>query len=122
MVQYRNTAYAAILHMLSSLRMLYQEPTLFSSRLASGQELVKSEMTDMEKIAANMENSDDLTLDDIREVLRLMQQEGFFDLLEKSVTPPLQEGMQMLDLSHPYSATLCIFLVHVTCKTGMAST
>ena len=108
--------------MLSSLRMLYQEPTLFSSRLASGQELVKTEMTDMEKIAANMENSDDLTLDDIREVLRLMQQEGFFDLLEKSITPPLQEGMQMLDLSHPYSATLCIFLVHVTCKTGMAST
>lgn len=60
--------------------------------LASGQELSKAEMTDMDRINANMENSDDLTLDDIREVLRLMQQEGFFELLEKSSTPPVQEG------------------------------
>ncbi|CAF9926508.1 MAG: hypothetical protein HETSPECPRED_006352 [Heterodermia speciosa] len=60
--------------------------------LAAGRELTKHELTDMEKINANMENSDDLTLDDIREVLRLMQQEGFFELLKKSSTPPLQEG------------------------------
>ena len=67
-------------------------------------------MTDMEKIAANMENSDDLTLDDIREVLRLMQQEGFFDLLEKSSTPPLQEGM--LGLANTHKATPCIRHMH----------
>lgn len=61
-------------------------------RLASGLEVVEHQMTGVEKINANLESSNDLTLDDIREVLRLMQQEGFFSLLEKSSIPPLQEG------------------------------
>ena len=49
----------------------------------------KHELTGMEKIEANMEHTEDLTLDDIREVLRLMQQEGMFDKKERCSTPPL---------------------------------
>lgn len=50
------------------------------------------ELTGMEKIEANMQHTEDLTLDDIREVLRLMQQEGMFDKQEPYSTPP-SEGM-----------------------------
>ena len=53
----------------------------------------KQEPTGMELIEANMMNTEDLTLDDIREVLRLMQQEGMFEKEEqKSSTPPEAEG------------------------------
>ena len=46
------------------------------------------ELTGMEQIEANMQHTEDLTLDDIREVLRLMQQEGMFDKQEPCSSPP----------------------------------
>lgn len=81
--------------------------------------------TGMELIEANMEHKDDLTLDDIREVLRLMQQEGMFDKKEKSSTPPLDEGKQWckqgtLQGLKPHSILMHFFIeisaYHSSCK------
>lgn len=58
-------------------------------RYLANSDAYKHELTGMEKIEANMEHTEDLTLDDIREVLRLMQQEGMFDKKEQCSTPPL---------------------------------
>ena len=60
--------------------------------LAANSDAYKHELTGMEQIEENMKHTEDLTLDDIREVLRLMQQEGMFDKKQHSSTPPLDDG------------------------------
>ena len=49
-------------------------------RFVANTDTAKQTLSGMARIEANMEHTEDLTLDDIREVLRLMQQEGMFDL------------------------------------------
>ena len=61
-------------------------------RLIANSDSYKHELTGMEQIEANMQHTEDLTLDDIREVLRLMQQEGMFDKKQQSSTPPVDDG------------------------------
>lgn len=68
-----------------------------SLKLIANSDAAKQKLTGMELIEAEMEHTEDLTLDDIREVLRLMQQEGMFD--RKSVTPPSDEGEHLLHMS-----------------------
>lgn len=63
-------------------------------RFLANSDASKQKLSGMELIEAEMEHTDDLTLDDIREVLRLMQQEGMFDKKKKGSTPPSDEGMQ----------------------------
>ena len=66
-------------------------------RYIANSDAYKHEMSGMEKIEANMEHTEDLTLDDIREVLRLMKQEGMFDKKEQCSTPPWGEyGMKQV--------------------------
>lgn len=65
-------------------------------RIIANSDAVKKKLTGMELIEAEMEHTEDLTLDDIREVLRLMQQEGMFD--KKNATPPSDEGEHTLHM------------------------
>ena len=66
---------------------------LASLRFLANSEAGKQKPSGMDLIEANMEHTEDLTLDDIREVLRLMQHEGMFDKKKrKSTTPPSDNG------------------------------
>lgn len=69
------------------------------------------ELTGMEQIEANMQHTEDLTLDDIREVLRLMQQEGMFDKQEPCSTPPWGGMVPGCQVSNgPACACTCLCL------------
>ncbi len=62
-------------------------------RFLANSDAVKGKLSGMALIEANMEHTEDLTLDDIREVLRLMQQEGMFDKKkQKGGTPATDDG------------------------------
>ena len=79
-------------------------------RYIANSDAYKHEMSGMEKIEANMEHTEDLTLDDIREVLRLMKQEGMFDKKEQCSTPPWGEyGMKQ-------ALHVCMCVCNLWCK------
>ena len=62
-------------------------------RFVANTDTAKQKLSGMAPIEANMVHTEDLTLDDIREVLRLMQQEGMFDKKKgKGSTPPANDG------------------------------